>query len=71
MATGDRMMNGRPAAGTTATLHWIGQKSTGVRAKDFVKCEDQTCPLNKIWARRCKQFGWTADDYKPHCHPVF
>ncbi len=71
MGTGDSMMRGQPPSGTQATLHWVGQKPTGVRAIDFVKCADPECPLNKVWARRSKQHGWTADDYKPHCHPVF
>lgn len=55
----------------TGEYHQFLKFESGRRAKDFVKCDDPSCPLNKTWARRCKEYGWSADDYKPHCHPIY
>ena len=40
------------------------------KAKDFVRCTDPMCPVNKDVARHQRQFP-TAPARGPHCHPVF
>lgn len=72
MGTGDRLM-GHYGSWTTPTGRTITPPTftSGTPAKDFVKCDDPECRLNKEWARKCKQYGWSADDYRPHCHPVY
>jgi hypothetical protein len=45
------------------------------RAKDFVKCVDPECWINKDWAamiaRAQARYERTPLAQPPHCHPVF
>lgn len=50
------------------------EQATGVklrRAKDFVKCTDPECWINKDWMRWHNPEQWPNDRQAPHCHPVY
>jgi hypothetical protein len=52
-------------------MEFVTEKNSTRRARDFVKCEDPECPINKKWRRDVEKYGWPEDEKYPHCHPVF
>lgn len=41
------------------------------RAKDFVRCTDPACAINKVWSERKRRCPNMVVEALPHAHPTF